>query len=94
MVFLFAEKLSIPLSDEVVQQESMIAMRLFSPGFRKASKILTSRLPWICTECNSKNEGISVDCEGCLAARPENGIYHGKKFCDEFQELCWVIFRQ
>ena len=74
-----------PLSDEVARQESMIAARLFSPGFRKASEIFTFRLPWICTGCNTENEGISNDCEGCLANRPENIIDRSKStkiLCD------------
>ena len=80
---LFTGKLSTPpLSDEVARQESMIAARLFSPGFGKASEVLTSRLPWnhpdYSTGCNTENEGISNDCEGCLANRPENSIDHSK----------------
>ena len=96
----FAGKLSTPpLSDEVARQESMIAARLFSPGFRKASEILTSRFPWICTGCNTENEGISNDCEGCLANRPENSIDHSKStklLCDIFEDRCCsvVFFRQ
>ena len=100
---LFAGKLSTPpLSHEVARQESMIAARLFSPGFRKASEILTSRLPWICTGCNTKNEGICNDCEGCLANRPENSNDHRKHtklLCDIFTArkrsvcpiACWDI---
>lgn len=70
--FLLSENLATPpqTEEELIRQESMIAMRLFSPGFKKASEVTVIK-PWICGECNLTNNVKNDDCDGCLAERPK-----------------------
>ena len=70
-LFYLTENLAIPpeTEEELIRQESMVAMRLFSPGFNKASEL--TRMPWICKECNTTNDARDDDCDGCLSERPK-----------------------
>lgn len=80
---MFPEHPSTPPKDELIQEGSVAASLLFSPGFRKAPE--TADKKWTCIECNMTNDAVNDYCEGCLTDKPQYSCFNNESLstnCD------------